>query len=81
MVPTSVSVGGYTMQQGESTGHPTGTTEAGNMFDTWSLENNIFKITGVITTRQDVITSVRTFNFLQLVTEEFTYTKFKYIQE
>ena len=30
---------------------------------------------------QDKITEIRDFNLQELVTEEFTYTKFKFIQE
>lgn len=80
MIPTSVNVNGYIIQQGDSVNHIIGNTEVGQMSATWSLLNNEFKITGIQTGLQNTITNIRTFVFRTLVTEEFTYTNFKYIQ-
>lgn len=80
-MPNSINVRGITTAQGTSTSHQVGVTNEGNLNADWALENNVFAMRFRETENQSTITSIRTFPFLSLSTEDFTYTKFKFIQE
>lgn len=74
-----MSVYSYSLTQGESIRHKIGSASDANAIATWTLVDNVFEITSVASSLQNIIESVIKINFVTIETDTFTYKKFKFV--
>ena len=79
IVPNTLSVANYILSQNNSVRHQIGRAGAGNYIGSWTLAGNVFEIISTQSSSTNIIDTVNRILLRSITTDDFTYTKFKFV--